>query len=149
MKDLEQEELINEVLAISPEITKIRRKIRDMTFKDEPVSMAHAYLLKHIKAAGTCTTSDLSKKMFVSKPNVTVLVDKLIELNMVRRTPDKNDRRVIFIELTDEGNAYGDKLQENMKSVLQEMFGGLEEEDILRVKEILKNIKILLNKTEE
>ncbi|SQC01138.1 MarR family winged helix-turn-helix transcriptional regulator [Clostridium tetanomorphum] len=47
--------------------------------------------------------SEIGKKLEISKPQMTVIIDKLIKQDLVERIPDKKDRRVININLTTKG----------------------------------------------
>lgn len=49
--------------------------------------------------------NDLSKLLFVSRANITGLVDSLVRQGLVKREPDLNDRRVCLLEMTEKGEA--------------------------------------------
>ena len=49
------------------------------------------------------TMSELSKKLSVSLPTITAMVNRLEISNMVRRERDNNDRRVVKVSLTRSG----------------------------------------------
>jgi DNA-binding MarR family transcriptional regulator len=50
-----------------------------------------------------CTAGCLAESLYVTMPTVTGLVDRLTKLKLVRRIPCEEDRRKVFIELTDKG----------------------------------------------
>jgi len=52
---------------------------------------------------GPLRLNDLAQRMGTSAPTASRAVDALLELGLVERHPDPNDRRAITIELTDEG----------------------------------------------
>ena len=52
----------------------------------------------------------------IPKPHATILVDKLIKDDLVVRLPDPNDRRVIYIELTEKGR----NTLKSLKSIVSE-----------------------------
>ncbi|QKW05295.1 MarR family transcriptional regulator [Streptomyces sp. NA04227] len=64
------------------------RLLRTLAHYDEPPRMA-----------------DLAERLEVVPRAITTLVDGLEERHMVRRAPDPTNRRVVRIELTDEGRA--------------------------------------------
>jgi len=43
--------------------------------------------------------SEIGKHLGIPKPNVTALIDKLIDEKLSERLPDKTDRRIIKIKL--------------------------------------------------
>jgi DNA-binding MarR family transcriptional regulator len=53
--------------------------------------------------------SEIAEKMQLVQPHVTRQVQQLERRGLVRRTGDPNDRRVSFIEPTDEGKAAADR----------------------------------------
>ena len=52
---------------------------------------------------GGFTFADVSRLLLVTSGNLTGIVDRLEEQALVRREPDKKDRRVVRIRLTDKG----------------------------------------------
>jgi MarR family transcriptional regulator, 2-MHQ and catechol-resistance regulon repressor len=54
---------------------------------------------------GPLTLSELAKKHLKSANNLTVVVDNLEKMNLVRRERSTTDRRVIYVHLTDDGLA--------------------------------------------
>jgi DNA-binding MarR family transcriptional regulator len=57
------------------------------------------------------TMSELAMMSMMTKPQMTRLVDQLVNLGIVERRPDAKDRRVINLALTDKGRV----LLEDMK----------------------------------
>ena len=49
-------------------------------------------------------SDNISKKMYVKPSAITVMIDRLIDQELVERYHDKDDRRVVIIELTKRGN---------------------------------------------
>ena len=52
------------------------------------------------------TLGELSKKMLVSCGNTTVVVDNLEADGYLKRTHSKDDRRVVFVDLTAKGKRF-------------------------------------------
>jgi DNA-binding MarR family transcriptional regulator len=67
----------------------------------------HAILC--LKKNGPLSMSDIAKQLNLPKPNVTPLIDKLIEEKLAQRLPDKNDRRIIKIKPTRKGLLFIEK----------------------------------------
>src|ERR1035437_4927441 len=61
------------------------------------------YVLHLLVKCGELSMSEIGEKLFISKPNVTTLIDKLIENGFTERLPDKSDRRIIKIRITKKG----------------------------------------------
>jgi DNA-binding MarR family transcriptional regulator len=69
-----------------------------------------------VLSTANMTTTELAKMMMITKPQITHLVDQLVNLGIVERSPDAADRRVINLILT----ASGSKLLGEMKKKVQE-----------------------------
>nr|WP_255343964.1 MarR family transcriptional regulator [Methanobacterium sp. SMA-27] len=61
--------------------------------------MPHSYfhILKVLKKKGPLPMSEIGRRVYISKSNMTSLIDKLVENGLAERIPDTNDRRVINI----------------------------------------------------
>lgn len=60
-------------------------------------------LLKYQSSDGKINQSGLSEMLLVNRSNITGLVDRLERAGWVKRIPDRIDRRVKYIQITDEG----------------------------------------------
>jgi DNA-binding MarR family transcriptional regulator len=68
------------------------------------ISIARFDLLAQLDRAGDgLTMGELSRRLMVTNGNVTSLIDRLVDENMVTRRPDPNDRRAQIIEITPGG----------------------------------------------
>ncbi len=72
------------------------------------LSMRQFWVLQHLDEHQRCSMVGLSRVLFTDKSNVTGIVDRLEQLNLVARTTDIRDRRVILITLTPEGKQLRD-----------------------------------------
>jgi DNA-binding MarR family transcriptional regulator len=87
--------------------------------------------------------SELGKRLYISKPYMTVLVDQLIQDRYVERIPDTSDRRVINIAITAEGRRHlkraASRYKENVKNILSDL-NRQDLEDLCQSLEKLRNI---------
>ncbi len=65
------------------------------------------YILKILDHYGASRATKLAKKMYVKPSAITVMIDRLIDQELVERYHDKDDRRVVIIELTKKGESQG------------------------------------------
>jgi DNA-binding MarR family transcriptional regulator len=56
--------------------------------------------------AGTLPMSEIGRRLYISKPYMTALIDTLIEREFVERRPGLTDRRVINITITEQGKRH-------------------------------------------
>lgn len=143
------DEIFAELILVSPVFTKKLLEISDNNAKNKGVASAHVKLMRFLKIEGACTMTDLGKRLYVSKPNITVLVNKLVEFNMVKRMLDESDRRIIYIELTDIGRTSLEKHTEAMKEAFYKSIQKFNIDDLELLKTTLNNMKMLAEKMEE
>jgi len=62
------------------------------------------------------TISEVADRIFIPRPQMTRLIDKLEDMDIVVRNPDTEDRRVIVLSLTPRGR----QLLEDMRLKVQE-----------------------------
>jgi DNA-binding MarR family transcriptional regulator len=67
-------------------------------------------LLELFRAGGPLSPCDIGEQLAVTRGTVTGLLDSLERQRLVRRTPHPKDRRMLLIELTDEGRTILDRL---------------------------------------
>jgi len=68
------------------------------------INNSHLHVLTAINELGEeVRITDISKKLLMTLPNITVWVKDLENLGLVKKTTLKIDKRVILVRLTDEG----------------------------------------------
>src|SRR5437764_7027210 len=85
-------------------------------FAEYGLSTRQFWALQQLDREQGCSMVDLSRLLLTDKSNVTGIVDRLERLNLVTRTPDPHDRRVILITLTPEGQHLRDMLSEQHRT---------------------------------
>ena len=71
---------------------------------------------------GPLNQKDIGQKLLISKSNVVTIIDKLEELSFVKRQRSLEDRRCIFVHLTEEGQEQVEHiLPIHVNAITQEM----------------------------
>ena len=70
----------------------------------EGITGSQVFVMKKIYDRGRSTVSDVAEDLCVSLSAITSLVDKLCKVGYVKRQRDENDRRLVWLELTPNGN---------------------------------------------
>ncbi|WP_165861201.1 MarR family winged helix-turn-helix transcriptional regulator [Paenibacillus paeoniae] len=78
---------------------------------DSQVTGTQMYMLHYINQSERCRLTELAEKLDVKPSAVTVMIDRLVKSDYVVRTHDKDDRRVILVELTPTGKDILEKAQ--------------------------------------
>lgn len=146
MENKDIDEIFEGLFSVLPVFRKKVHRISDEILRGKEISRAHFHIMKSLRREGPLTMTDLGRLLSVSKPNITILVDKLVKFNLVTRKFDENDRRLTYIELTEYGNEYLDKYLESMKVALSENMQKFNKEDLALFKETINNMKVLIDR---
>jgi MarR family transcriptional regulator, 2-MHQ and catechol-resistance regulon repressor len=93
--------------------------------------------------------SDIGRRLYISKPNMTTIVDKLISEGKACRLPDERDRRVTKIGITGMGRTYMREHWKTVKETVKSNISGLSGRDLRVLCESLDNMRIIISKIAE
>ncbi len=88
-----------------------------------------------------CPMHRLSEWLFVSRQNITGLVDVLEKKGLVRRIACGSDRRVKWVELTAEGREALDEVLPNLFASTSELFGTIPAAELERLVKTLRRLR--------
>ena len=75
----------------------------------------------HMLSHQEYTMGDLAERMHVTAPTVSRTVDNLVARSLVDRHPDANDRRKIWLRLTDEGNNLAGQMERGFRLAMERL----------------------------
>ena len=78
----------------------------------------------------TCTASEITKYLGITSGGGTVLTDTLLKHDLINRYRSSEDRRVVKLSLTAEGEKIVNQIIENRAAVFVELLQDLEETEI-------------------
>ncbi len=107
---------------------------------EEGISRYHLEVVKTIEDSGTMHVTEIGDMLLISKPQMTRLIDELIDLGMVERQPDETDRRKINISLTPKGKATVERFRETIKGAIKARLASLPEKDLIELSTALKTV---------
>jgi DNA-binding MarR family transcriptional regulator len=90
--------------------------------------------------------SEIGRLVYISKSNMTSLIDKLVEDGLAERLPDENDRRVINIALTDKGKDLLKNWRKHANNEIKNNLSTLTDEDLEKFYESIETMKSILFK---
>ena len=76
------------------------------------------------------TIHELAKKTSLSKTSLTSMLDRLESMGYIKRVPSIEDRRKIFIELTEKDRALQDKYVQVSKEMIEIFYGDFTDSEI-------------------
>lgn len=84
--------------------------------------------------------SRVANELNVSNSHITAVTEKLINKGFVTRSRSTSDRRVVYLEITEQGKDLVAKMEDAKKQYLQERFSTLSEEEMNIMISISKNL---------
>jgi DNA-binding MarR family transcriptional regulator len=104
------------------------------------------FVLRAVYMHGPVRMSEIGKHMGISRPYMTILVDKLIEEGLVERVPDSSDRRVVNVTITDAGRDAVREFMSNARETIVRNLSSLDSTDISSLHEAMKRIRSITSK---
>ncbi|SDC18602.1 DNA-binding transcriptional regulator, MarR family [Paenibacillus sp. UNCCL117] len=98
-------------------------------FEFEGVSSSQASILEKLYTDGPLKVSQLADALWITAGAVTSLSDKLIAGHFAERSRSEEDRRVVYLEITDKGREVLQTFRTHREEVVKKFFGILSEED--------------------
>jgi DNA-binding MarR family transcriptional regulator len=104
------------------------------------ISHHHFAVLGMLSRQGSLPVSEIGSRLWISRPQMTAVIDKLVALGLVSRKPDEKDRRVIHIELTSSGKMVVDQGRKTLQAAIAQKLANLTTADLETLAKSLKNI---------
>src|SRR6056297_3226740 len=79
-------------------------KYTKSSLRENDLTMPRFLVMWHITKEQPVNMSYLHKKMYMANSTLTVIVDKLVNDNLVKRYRNPEDRRIVLLELTEKGD---------------------------------------------
>jgi len=147
--DAEQADIIGDrVISLFP---LVRRKLLPQRDKHSHVPMHNLWyaVLGILMHSGVLPMSELGRRLGLSKPHMTSLIDVMVNEGLVKRQPDKKDRRIINIIITKKGCAFLHNSRKMLKENLKKNLSSLSSSDCELLANSLENIRKILLKLDE
>ena len=107
---------------------------------------SHVKVIIYLTNHKSPSISEIAKSLNISKSNMTPIIDKLIEEDLVNRYPDSNDRRVLRVGLTSKATNFFNYARESAKKNISEKISSLSDNDINNLESSLTEITEIFNK---
>lgn len=105
---------------------------------DVDLSMPQFRLLMTVASTGGLTGRDIARHLRIGPSAVTPVVDRLVSQGLVRREPDENDRRVIWVRPTSRGQQLRDRLFAANRDALRDLLGDLDPAELKTVHDAVR-----------
>ncbi len=129
---------INDLRRVFQVIQEYSKKVERTT----GLTSSQLWAIKVLAEGAPMTVSELARRMYLHPATVVGILDRLESHDLIKRTRSKEDRRVVWVDLTSKGN----KLVATAPEVAQGLWAmGLEKTPLTKLKEINKGLKRLVS----
>ncbi|MBX4264953.1 MarR family winged helix-turn-helix transcriptional regulator [Clostridium estertheticum] len=110
------------------------------TIKEGGLTVSQFAVLEILYHKGDLRISEIIEKILSTGGNMTVVIDNLAKVNLVKRCSDQKDRRVNLISITEEGrNLISDIFPKHVRNI-NEIFSNLTSEEKIDLISLLKKL---------
>ena len=95
-----------------------------------PIGVSSILVLAELKKNGALRQSDLADKLDYTKGAVTHIASKLVSNQLAERLSDEDDRRTVYLRITDKGIIALSEAQKIGESIFLELFQALSKEEL-------------------
>ena len=142
-------QVVIDLLSVPPLINRIiRRKLLMTKLADVEVDLKllHFEIMRVLKDEGTMHPAKIGEKLLIAKAQMTHLIDKLVELDFVKRELDSVDRRTFNITLTEKGKRVLDEQDNLVFCAISDIMASLPETELESLSNALRSIRDILFK---
>ena len=143
------EKVALDLLSIPPLIFRgIRKKVIKSALADINVDITplHFEIMTLLEEAGTLHVAEIGERLQIARAQMTHLIDKLVDLNIVERKMDIADRRIINITLTDRGRVFLKEHKNRIVRTTIETMCQLTDEELKDLANTLRKLRDILSK---
>ncbi|HWR05697.1 MarR family winged helix-turn-helix transcriptional regulator [Sporomusa sp.] len=116
-------------------ISSIAKKAHNLIIREleaqglDGIVPSHGDILAQLLTGKEYTMQELAKKIHRTKPTVTVLIDKLVDLGYVTKEKSCEDNRVTFVRLTEKGRELKPSFTEISERLNAVVYQGLSDQE--------------------
>ena len=133
-----EKQLLEEMIELQRQVDHDRRQYELDAWIRLHLGIGQLKALFFISNRGSTTTGKLAVALKVTPTNVTGIIDRLLEKNLITRTGDPDDRRVIWLRTTPQGDELVAELRQKRRERMTELFNRFTDEEAETVKQSLQ-----------
>lgn len=143
MDDKIRKQVAAQLLSAFPLVYKNLR-LEYRAFESNQFTPAHMHVLFLLEKNGSLTNSEISDALMIARPNVSAVLQKLLEMEFVEKRTKQNDKRFSLFYITEKGIEWTENKKREAVSIVKQRLDSLEEEDIIILqKSISEMIRIV------
>lgn len=118
-------------------------------FKERNLTWPQGMLMGTLAHHGEMKVSDLSEKLGLSNSTVSGILDRLENQGLVERTRSKEDRRVVYIKVTEKFKKHSEKNIEEINKLIEKMMDKATTEELDIILEGMNTLEKVIDRQKE
>lgn len=122
------------------QLGKLMSQQTQETHEERTATMLQLMALQFLKEQPNGTVSELAKLLELSKSSATQLIERLAKAGLVKRINDKEDRRIVRLVITENGEKEFIALKKKLMEKMQKIFSKIPAKDLRELIRIHTNL---------
>jgi MarR family transcriptional regulator, organic hydroperoxide resistance regulator len=127
---MENNKLIEEFLTLQQQSDTALKRFSPEPWIELNLTIAQLKSLFFIMSKEKTNFKKLAEALGVTPPNVTGIVDRLVEQDLVSRTENPQDRRIMLLQVTEKGRSLLNNLRENRINQMTQVLARLSQDEL-------------------
>lgn len=112
----------------------------------EDMTLEQSMVLRYLFFNGKCMSSQLADYCRVNKSAITSKIDRLVAKGYVERIRDEDDRRIVFLKITEKGRDIYENVEDKIEEFIGPYLQELAEEEVEAFLNIYEKITNIIEK---
>lgn len=121
-------------------ITKAVHEFSKAVDRQFGITGPQLWALRTIQDRNGCSAGDLAERLCVHPSTVTGVIQRLADKNLIERQKRADDRRAVWLTLTDEGRTLLERAPYPAQGQLVQALRQMPEEDVTKLRQVLDGI---------
>lgn len=102
------------------------------------------FILRYLKRNNDVSSSELADLLCVGKSTITSIISRMVNKGYVVRTPSQEDRRVVYLSLTEEGDRQHSRIEGTIYHIIEPYISKIGEAKAFEYIAVLEHISEVL-----
>lgn len=125
--------------------SKINYKVTE-ELKNIGLTVPQITAIKFIAHKKQVTVSELSEEMSITKATVSGILNRLENMNIIKRIRSKEDKRIVYVVFSDEGLSLAKDIKHIMNNCFENIFSNVSKEDLISIDNHLSSLLKVVEK---
>lgn len=121
---------------------RLHSKVKDALPSD--ITPEQLFIIRYLMRYKQVTSSELAETLCVGKSTISSICNRLVDKGLVARIPSREDRRVVYLELTEAGHSEYEVIERTIYRIIQPYLDKLGEQKGFEFIEVLECVADIL-----